>query len=143
MTNDKKVLKFLTFKIGKEVYGVDISNSKEIIKYTPYQLMLAPHEDILGFFKYRTDIITLLSPTIISKTKFFNKEEDSKILILENESEYLGILVDEMVGLVTVESVDVKECPRQIKSNKIIGLINDGTEITIILNVAEICKQIK
>lgn len=104
-------IQLVTFEIGGEEYGVDINAVNGIIKSKNYKIFKAPNSSkcLEGMINLRGKI----NPVFNLKKKFQpNYEtddinEDSKIIIINNNDSTVGFLVDEVTDIFRINDEDI------------------------------------
>lgn len=116
MLDVEETVQVIVFNMGKERYGVDISQVKEIIK--PPKITRIPNspEFIEGVTNLRGQITT-----IINLRKRFNKEtketdNETRIIVIEYENVVIGMIVDSVNEVKYLSSNDIDELPDIITS---------------------------
>lgn len=133
------VNQFVSFKLGSERYCIDILNVSSITEKS--QIIQTPEAPnyIEGIMNLRGDII----PIVNLKERFglFDKKysDDSRVIVINLESKFLGFLVDEANQVVSIDSSEIDIPPTVIKGKDYIGGIGklDG-EMYVILKLENI-----
>lgn len=88
--------KFLLFKIGEEIYGIEISIVQEIINVVPITQVPSTPNFIKGIINLRGDILSIVDV----RTRFMMEERPyddlTCIIVVEKYGEKIGIVVDEV-----------------------------------------------
>ncbi len=98
----KKASYILNFKLGNELYGVDVENIREVVRAGKITPVPNVHYHVLGIMNLRGRIIP-----VISLRRFFGMEDaetdrKSKILVIEDDDgKQTGILVDDVSEVTT------------------------------------------
>ncbi|MGB9668395.1 MAG: chemotaxis protein CheW [Thermosulfidibacteraceae bacterium] len=116
----EKIYKFISFMLGRENYGIDMLNIKEIIEIPPITRVPKVPSYVLGVINLRGYIV----PVVDLKKRFniyesMYDESEKKIIVLEGESKekIVGILVDRVNEVVSIEESQV-----ELPSNLIAGI---------------------
>jgi len=102
---------FLGFLIENEQYAVEVSSIKEIVGVMPITIVPQTESYIKGIINLRGDIIP-----VINMRKRFMKEEipydDQTCIVVVLYQEYiLGLIVDQIVGVHTLEETVISAPP--------------------------------
>ncbi len=148
MSDANSVLQLVTFQLGKEIYGIDIMDVKEIVKIQDIRSIPGAPDYVSGILNLRGAIIPVID---LHKRFNFQKlelsEEDkllSGIVIVNIEGVLTGIIIDRVAK---VETVDVKEIqpPPQLISGIgtefIQGVVRQGDRYLIILDVRRLFSK--
>jgi purine-binding chemotaxis protein CheW len=145
MVDSDTRIQLVTFFIGKERYGIDIMEVKEIvgrrdIRPIPY---VPPY--VAGILNLRGSIFP-----VIDLHKRFHLEdaemsEDDELLsgfiIIEVNGKHIGVIIDRVARVVSVSPNAVQLPPQVISgigAEYIQGVVNDDGEYLIILNIKKL-----
>ena len=148
MTKKEKITEktqYISFIIAREEYGVELIQTKEIIK--PLKITPVPNTSdyISGVINLRGQVIPVIDMKkklnlAIEKDKASSKDEE-KIIIINIKGMLLGLYVDcvkEVVNLKNSEIKDVKETKNEIEKEFIKGVINIDEKLIIILDLKKL-----
>lgn len=133
----------VVFSAGDEKYAIDIDRVERIIEYSESTPLPETSDYVLGLITYQENIL----PVIDLNQRFYRvkstKGDDSKILVVSLEEYKIGLLVDTVTEINSIESEMIEKplgLVRGISSNYIKGLIKKEGSIIIYLDVVEIFK---
>ena len=136
-------MEILTFLLENETYGIDVKNIVEIVeKVEPVKVPLAPHY-IEGISNLRGEII----PIVNLKKRFGSRKDSSMstVVILSYREEKVGIMVDEVSGIVEIDESLLKRPSRNLK--KLIppeflkGVFSVGKVRYLLLDIDKILEE--
>ncbi|WP_178842059.1 chemotaxis protein CheW [uncultured Treponema sp.] len=139
-------IQLVTFQLGEELYGVDIMDVKEIVKVCNVrQIPNAPYY-VEGIFNLRSEIIPVMNlhkRFQIKKleTSAAEEELDGGFIILNIDNNKIGIIIDKIARVVTVDMADVKDPPQMISgigTEYIQGVIRQENHYLIMLNIRKL-----
>lgn len=136
---------YLTFKLGEELFGVDVIQIREILEFIKVTKIPLTPDFMCGVINLRGNVV----PVIDIKQKFgIGKVErllNTCIIVLEIESEdekiYLGALVDSVQEVFELENKDIEAVPKmgtKLKSEIIKGMGKRGDKFIILLDINKI-----
>lgn len=137
----KAVLKFITFGLGREKFGIAIDEVKEII--ANYEIVPLPRtpDFIEGIISLRGDII----PVVEMRARFDmpprEDDEETRVIVLEMKDFAVGIQVDNVYEVLKLSEDAIEPPPRfmaGLKGDYIDGVAEAKGRLTIILNLDEI-----
>ena len=139
-----KMNKIVIFKIDNEEYAADITEVERILGYTePTKIPEAP-SSVRGVIKYQEIIL----PIIDLKERFHlshnDKMNEAKIIVVKNESKYIGLIVDMVSEVIDISSENIDEAPDIVKSqiNRYVsGMVKIGNRIIILLDTNKIVSM--
>ena len=138
---NKAVLKFITFGLGREKFGIAIDQVKEII--ADYEIVPLPRtpDFIEGIISLRGDII----PVVEMRARFDMPQrednEETRVIVLEMREFAVGIQVDNVYEVLKLSEDAIEPPPRfmaGLKGDYIDGVAEAKGRLTIILNLDEI-----
>ena len=135
----------VTFQLGKEIYGIDIMDVKRIVGIKEVrEIPNAPPyvEGILNLRGVVTPIINLHKRFLFQKMEV--TDDDillSGFVILEIHKMILGIMIDKILRVVTIDPAQIQPPPKLIAGigvEYIQGVVNDEGNYIIILNIQKL-----
>lgn len=120
---------FTTFNVNDNLYGIDILRVREVLKHVSCSPVPCAHPAIVGLMNLRGQVVTVLdlgsrldkeahgerTTCVILKT---DEELDRQGLLVQVGdrvgSDAVGLLVDDMGEVITVEEDDLDEPPAQM-----------------------------
>lgn len=100
---------FVTFLMGKELYGINIFNTQEIIRLPEITPIPNAKSYVEGIINLRGDVI----PVINLETKFQIPSSGSKkeVIVIRSQGEKLGIIVEKVFRVIQVEEKEISPPP--------------------------------
>ena len=106
----------VTFKLGREEYGVDINSVQEIIRATDITPVPGAPSHIRGVINLRGKII----PVVDLRKRFALAEiassGEQRIVVVELGEKRLGMLVDNVSQVIKISSATIEEMPEEATS---------------------------
>ncbi len=118
MAEENSQIQLVTFNLGEELYGVDIMDVKEIVKtQTVRPLPNAPYY-VEGIFNLRKEIIPVMNLHKRFRLKKMEFDEDVEdeggFVILNIDDNRIGIIIDRVERVVTIENNEIKAPPQML-----------------------------
>jgi len=142
-TETKKQL--VTFHLGEELYGVNIMDVKEIVRVQAIRAIPNAPTYVEGIFNLRSEIIPIISlHKRFHLRKMVTSEEDellSGFVIVDIDGMKLGIVIDRISRVVTVEKEEIQPPPQMfsgIGAEYIQGVVHQEEGYLIILNIRDL-----
>ena len=135
----------VTFQLGQETYGVDIMDVKRIVGLREVrEIPNAPPyvEGILNLRGVVTPIINLHKRFMFKNVEL--SDDDSLLsgfIILEINKMILGIMIDKILRVVTIDPVHIQPPPKMISGigvEYIQGVVNEEGNYIIILDIQKL-----
>ncbi|MBS7261619.1 MAG: chemotaxis protein CheW [Treponema sp.] len=138
---DEVQYQLVTFKLGEELYGVDIMDVKEIVKLQEVRLIPNAPFYVEGIINLRGEIIPIIDlhkRFRIQKTVASQDDlQDAGFIILNIQNNKIGIIIDKIARVVTVKEDEVREPPQMVSgigTEYIEGVVRQDSGYLIMLN---------
>jgi len=135
----------VTFQLGEELYGVNIMDVKEIVRVQPIRPIPNAPTYVEGIFNLRSEIIPIINlHKRFHLRKLVTSEEDellSGFVILDIEGMKLGIIIDRISRVVTVEKDQIQPPPQMfsgIGAEYIEGVVRQENGYLILLEIRDL-----
>lgn len=102
---------YVTFRIDKEEYGIPIKSVQEITGYKKLNEVPNTPEFVAGIFNLRGKVIPIMDPRIKFHLPRKDHTKDSVIVIFDTGGKTLGMIVDEVKDVLTIEEENIDETP--------------------------------
>ena len=135
----------VTFQLGEELYGINIMDVKEIVRVQAIRSIPNAPTYVEGIFNLRSEIIPIINlHKRFHLKKLISSEEDellSGFVILDIDGMKLGIIIDRISRVITIEKADVQPPPQMltgIGAEYIRGVVRQEHGYLIILNIRDL-----
>lgn len=142
MANEEMHYQLVTFQLGEELYGVDIMDVKEIVKIQDVRPIPNAPFYVEGIFNLRREIIPIISlhkRFRLSKIVSDNDGEyEGGFIILNIDDNKIGIIIDRIARVVTVDASEIKAPPQMLSgigTEYIQGVIRQDSQYLIMLDI--------
>ncbi len=110
MPDQAQERQLVVFKLGSEQYGLPIQSVREIIRYVTPRAVASRQDWVRGVINLRGRIIPVydLAAHLGLPT---TADEDSMIVILDTGSEMLGVIVDGVDEVLTIQEEQLERIP--------------------------------
>ncbi|MDR0443143.1 MAG: chemotaxis protein CheW [Treponema sp.] len=142
-TTDSRQL--VTFQLGEELYGVNIMDVKEIVRVQAIRQIPNAPAYVEGIFNLRSEIIPIINlHKRFHLKKLLTSEEDellSGFIILDIDGMKLGIIIDRISRVVTIEKEQIQPPPQMISgigAEYIQGVVRQEEGYLIILDIRDL-----
>jgi purine-binding chemotaxis protein CheW len=145
--NYMAMTQLVTFRLGREHYGIPVGKVKEIIRpmeACPIPGMAGPVEGVINL---RGEIIPVLKIHMVLGSPDTGEDSGrkSRVIILESDEGRFGIVVDEVRDVVKVEDAEIKSSPSVSSAHKceeaILGITQVGDRMIICLDPARLVSE--
>lgn len=128
----------VTFKLGKEEYGVDINSVQEIIRATDITPVPGAPSHIRGVINLRGKIIPVVDLRQRFSLPAIEASDEQRIVVVELAEKRLGMLVDNVSQVIKISSAIIEEMPEEatsVEEDYIRGVGKLDTRLIIILDL--------
>lgn len=145
MADDESQFQLVTFQLGEELYGVDIMDVKEIVKIQDVRPIPNAPYYVEGIFNLRREIIPIINLHKRFRLQKTVSEEDTDMdggfIILNIDGNKMGIIIDKIARVVTVNKSDIKAPPQMLSgigTEYIQGVIREESQYLIMLDIRRV-----
>ena len=128
---DKKdqVLRWVTFQLDKEIYGVNVMQVREVLRYSDIAPVPGAPAYVLGIINLRGNVVSVI---------------DTRIMIIESERQVVGILVDSVAEVVDLNTKDIDDTPNvgtEESAKFICGVCNRSDDLLILIDLYKLLSE--
>ena len=131
---------YIVFISNDEKFAIDISKVERIIEFTQPKKVPEASEFLLGVIQYNSKVI----PIIDLSMRLYNLKSiydtDTKVIVVFWKQNYIGFLVDDILGIQHFREEQYEESDREthILKDYIKGFMKSEEDITIVLDIDKI-----
>jgi len=132
----------VTFLLGDDEFGADIMDVKEIIRVPDITRVPNAPEYVEGACNLRGNVLPIVDGRARFNLERKNKDENSRVLVIDVKGKATGIIVDKVLEVTRVSTLDIEEPPQIVKnvdSDYLNGVVklNNGTRLIMLLDVVK------
>lgn len=141
---DYNQIQYIVVKIGNEQYGIDISYVDNIVRMQKIIRVPKAQHYFKGVINLRGVIVPVMSIRLkmqLEDDKFTNS---SRIIILKMDQALIGIIVDEVKEVVTLENTDIEKMAYDSKEDRtsyINGIGKHAGELISLLDINSVITE--
>ncbi len=134
-----------TFHISKELFGIGIHRIKEIVRYPDITHVPRSTAYLKGLTNLRGSVLPVLDARIRLNLPVAEITDRTRVLVLDVNDSLVGVIVDDVKGVTSLENVRVEAPPSILSSgvdSKFIRNVihsKQDNSITLELNVESLC----
>jgi len=135
----------VTFQLGEELYGINIMDVKEIVRVQTIRAIPNAPVYVEGIFNLRSEIIPIINlHKRFHLKKLITSEEDellSGFVIIDIDGMKLGVIIDRISRVITIEKEDVQPPPQMLSgigAEYIQGVVRQEQGYLIILDIRDL-----
>ncbi len=135
---DDQVTQWGTFRLGDEIYGVNVMQIREVLRYTEITPVPGAPYFVLGIINLRGNVVTVID----TRTRFglpqAEVDNNSRIVIVEVDKQVIGMLVDSVAEVTYLKESEIEKAPsvgNEETSKFITGVCNKNGELLILIEL--------
>ncbi len=136
---------YLTFKLGEEVYAVDISKVREVLDFTTVTKVPRTPDFMRGVINLRGSVVPVVDLRLKFGMQGTENTVNTCIIIMEvrvdSETTILGALADSVQEVIDLDTEHIEPAPRigtKLKTEFITGMGKQNDRFIIILDIDKI-----
>lgn len=135
---DEAICRWVTFRLDNELYGIDVLQVQEVLRYTEIVPVPGAPDFVLGIINLRGNVVTVIDTRKCFGLPPHATDDATRIVIIESGKQVAGLLVDSVAEVVNIHGNQVETAPDvgTTESAKYIqGIANHNKEILILVDV--------
>lgn len=141
-TSSPEVIKqYLTFRIGNEHYGLELSQTREIIEYSGITEVPLMPNFLRGVINLRGEVVPVIDLAVRLGRKSIEVQKRTCIIVVElqnNEQNHvLGLLADAVSEVIEMDDENIEDAPSfgaNIRAEFIQGIAKREDEFVVLLD---------
>jgi purine-binding chemotaxis protein CheW len=136
---------YLTFQLGEEVFGLDVSHVREILEFTTVTKVPRTPEYMRGVINLRGSVVPVVDMRLKFGLEQTEKTVNTCIVVMEvsfdAETTVVGALVDSVQEVFELEPNEIEPAPRigtQVRTEFIKGMGKKDGRFIILLDVGRV-----
>jgi purine-binding chemotaxis protein CheW len=110
-TNTDDALRWVTFRLENEKYGINVMQVQEVLRVTEIAPVPGAPSYVLGIINLRGNVVTVIDTRSRFGLPSAETDDSSRVVIIESEEQVVGILVDSVAEVVDLHSSDIETAP--------------------------------
>ena len=138
---DQMANEFLTFRLGKEEYGIEILKVQEIRGYDAVTHIANAPEFIKGVVNLRGIIVPIVDMRIKFRLDKADYDQFTVVIILNVSGRVVGIVVDAVSDVISLGAEQMRPAPEfgaTINAEYIMGLGTVGERMLILMDIEKL-----
>lgn len=138
VATDDQVTQWGTFRLGEEIYGVNVMQIREVLRYTEITPVPGAPYFVLGIINLRGNVVTVID----TRTRFglpqAEVDNNTRIVIVEVDKQVIGMQVDSVAEVTYLKESEIEKAPsvgNEETSKFITGVCNKNGELLILIEL--------
>lgn len=148
-SNQEEVVyhQWATFKVDNELYGVDVVQVKEVLRYSEITPVPGSDHFILGIINLRGNVVTVIDTRQMFGLSPHAPDDDTRIIVVEyNEAEVVGLVVDSVDEVINLPQNDIDRAPNatgeETTKRFVMGVCYYNSILIILLDLLKMLQSI-
>lgn len=146
LEEDSQKGKFMTFRTGKEFFGINISYVNEIIMMQPITAIPETEDYIKGLINLRGKIIPVIDVRTRFKMEPLEYTDRTCIIVINVKNTVIGLIVEQIAEVDTISDDDIVPPPslghREHEHNKYVyGLARTGETVKLLIDPEKLIRD--
>ncbi|MDY6321623.1 MAG: chemotaxis protein CheW [Succinivibrio sp.] len=142
--NQGELKRWVTFRLGQEIYGVNVMQVREVLRYTDIAPVPGAPTYVLGIINLRGNVVTVIDTRQRFGLPSAEVTDNTRIMIIESESHVVGILVDSVAEVVDLNTNDIDDTPNvgtEESAKFISGVCNRDDDLLILIDLTKLLSD--
>jgi len=133
--SEDPILQWVTFRLENEIYGVNVMQVKEVLRYSEIAPVPGAPNFVLGIIHLRGTVVTVIDTCQRFDLSSGEITDATRIMIIEVEGHVIGMLVDAVSEVVYLRQSEIEASPNvgNDESSKFIQGVCHKNDILLIL----------
>jgi len=142
--SEDAVKAFLTFKLGEEIFGMELSKTREVIEYGNVTSVPLMPSFLHGVINLRGEVVPVIDLAVRLGRPPLEIRQRSCIVIIEidyDDTQFtLGLLADSVCEVNEIPEREIEDAPAfgaEIRAEFILGIAKQEQEFIVLLNASK------
>jgi purine-binding chemotaxis protein CheW len=148
-SSDKKgvndeVFQWVTFKLENEVYGINVMQVQEVLRYSEIAPVPGAPNYVLGIINLRGNVVTVIDTRSRFGLETCEVTDNTRVVVIESEKQVIGILVDSVAEVVYLKASEIDDAPNvgnEESAQFIQGVSNRDGELLILVDLDKLLSD--
>ncbi|RAU19373.1 chemotaxis protein CheW [Nitrincola tibetensis] len=101
-----------TFRVNKELFGIDVMQVKEVLRFVDITPVPGADYSVLGIINVRGNVVTVIDTRRLFNLPDSTLDDNTRIIIVElNDKEVIGLVVDSVDEVINLPANRVDRAP--------------------------------
>lgn len=132
------ILQWVTFNLDGEVYGVNVMQVQEVLRYTEIAPVPGAPHYVLGIVNLRGNVVTVIDIRLRFGLSSHEISDQTRIIIVEVNKQVIGLLVDSVREVVYLRESEIEPSPNigtDESSLYFQGVCNRDSDLLILIDI--------
>lgn len=138
------VLQWGTFRLDHEIYGVNVMQIREVLRYNEITPVPGAPYYVLGIINLRGNVVTVIDTRKRFGLQIAEIDDNSRIVIVEVDGQVIGMLVDSVAEVTYIKQSEIETTPNvgnEETAKFISGVCNKNEELLILIELERLIEN--
>ncbi len=111
LQQNDEVLQWVTFRLANEVYGINVMQVQEVLRFSDIAPVPGAPSYVLGIINLRGNVVTVIDTCQRFGLPSIELTDNTRIVIIETNHQVIGILVDAVAEVVYLRHSEIETTP--------------------------------
>ena len=134
----EQVIQLVTFRLQDETYGINVMQVQEVLRVTEIAPVPGAPPYVLGIINLRGNVVTVIDTRSRFGLPGTERDDSSRIVIIESDHQVVGILVDSVAEVVELRQSEIDQAPsvgNDESSRYIQGVASRDKDLLIVVDL--------
>lgn len=139
-----EVLQWVTFKLENEIYGINVMQVQEVLRYSEIAPVPGAPLYVLGIINLRGNVVTVIDTRARFGLEPREVTDNTRVVVIESEKQVIGILVDSVAEVVYLKASEIDDAPNvgnEESAQFIQGVSNRDGELLILVDLDKLLSD--
>ena len=140
---DSVITQWGTFRLAEEIYGVNVMQIREVLRYTDITPVPGAPFYVLGIINLRGNVVTVIDTRVRFNLAQGTVDNNTRIVVVEVHKQVVGLLVDSVDEVTYLDAQDIEKTPNvgnDETSKFITGVCNKNNELLILIDLEKMIE---
>ncbi len=138
------LLQWVTFKLSGELYGVNVMQVQEVLRYTEVAPVPGAPDYVMGIINLRGNVVTVIDTCLRFGLPPIEVTDNTRIVIIEARKQVVGILVDSVAEVIYLHESEIEPAPNvgnEESARFIQGVSHKYNELFILVDLDKLLDE--
>ena len=143
-SDDDPILQWVTFRLADEIYGINVMQVQEVLRYTEIAPVPGAPGYVLGIINLRGNVVTVIDTRDRFGLSTTEVTDNTRIVIIESEGQVIGIMVDSVAEVVYLRQSEIETAPsvgNDETSRFIQGVCHKNDQLLILVDLDKLLSE--
>lgn len=138
------VIQLVTFRLKEETYGINVMQVQEVLRVAEIAPVPGAPDYVLGIINLRGNVVTVIDTRKRFGLPTAERDDSSRIVIIESDQQVVGILVDGVAEVVELHQSEIDVAPsigNDEHSRYIQGVASRADDLLIVVDLNKLLSE--